>query len=88
MKNIKFWENPKYCAQTTQIVSQKEKNIKNFQVKITQNVSDTKTNSPTNSNINTKDIQKKSNNAITKKNALPNKNNIKDNTINSKNIRS
>ena len=88
LKNIKFWENPKYCAQTTQIVSQKENNIKSFQVKITQNISDTKTNSPTNLNINTKDIQGKSNNAITKKNALLNKNNSKDNTINSKKIRS
>ena len=92
LKNIKFWENSKYSAQTTQIVSKNENNIKSFQVKITQNISDTKTNSSNNSNVNIKDIRGKGNNAVTKKNVLPNKNSSKDNTsfnkhINSKNIR-
>ena len=84
MQNIKFWENSKYSAQTTQIVSKNENNIKRFQVKVTQNISDTKTNSSNNSNVNIKDIRGKGNNAVTKKNVLPNKNSSKDNTSNIK----
>ena len=87
LKNIKFWENPKYSVQTTKNnLIQNENDNKKMKVKITQNVSDIKTSSSNNSNINTKDNKVKTNNIIAKKNVLSSKNNSKDYTSLNKNI--
>ena len=84
LKNLKFWENSKFSAQTSQNKVENENKDTSIQVKVTQKLSDTKTNTSKNLNVNIKDVNKE--NDFSKK--TNDKINISlDKNNNSKNIR-